>query len=117
MIYVETNSIIGSENLAFEEYFLKKEDIREPVLMLWRNRPTIVVGAFQNTHEEICEEFVKANKIDVVRRTSGAALSTMTWKLVFQLYHGAWGFYKHRLLCFFKTGCGSASGNGNPGWD
>ena len=49
MIYVETNSIIGSENLAFEEYFLKKEDIREPVLMLWRNRPTIVVGAFQNT--------------------------------------------------------------------
>ena len=71
MIYVETNSIIGSENLAFEEYFLKKEDISEPVLMLWRNRPTIVVGAFQNTHEEICEEFVKANKIDVVRRTSG----------------------------------------------
>lgn len=49
MIYVETNSIIGSENLAFEEYFLKKEDIREPVLMLWRNRPTIVVGAFQAT--------------------------------------------------------------------
>lgn len=80
MIYVETNSIMGSENLAFEEYFLKKEDIREPVLMLWRNRPTIVVGAFQNTHEEICEEFVKANKIDVVRRTSGAALSTMTWE-------------------------------------
>ena len=36
MIYVETNSIIGSENLAFEEYFLKKEDIREPVLMLWK---------------------------------------------------------------------------------
>ena len=67
MIYVETNSIIGSENLAFEEYFLKKEDISEPVLMLWRNRPTIVVGAFQNTHEEICEEFVKANKIDVVK--------------------------------------------------
>ena len=27
MIYVETNSIMGSENLAFEEYFLKKEDI------------------------------------------------------------------------------------------
>ena len=28
MIYVETNSIMGSENLALEEYFLKKEDIR-----------------------------------------------------------------------------------------
>ena len=71
MIYVETNSIIGSENLAYEEFFLKKEDIREPVLMLWRNRPTIVVGAFQNTHEEICGEFVKSHGIDVVRRTSG----------------------------------------------
>ena len=53
----------GFGKSGFEEYFLKKEDIREPVLMLWRNRPTIVVGAFQNTHEEICEEFVKANKL------------------------------------------------------
>ena len=29
MIYVETNSIIGSENLAFEEYFLKKDSALE----------------------------------------------------------------------------------------
>lgn len=71
MIYVETDSVIGSVNLAHEEYFLKKEDIKEPVLMLWRNRPTIVVGAFQNTYEEICEDFVRARQIDVVRRTSG----------------------------------------------
>lgn len=71
MIYVETNSIIGSENLAYEEYFLTREDIKESVIMLWRNRPTIVVGAFQNTYEEICEEFVAAHGIDVVRRTSG----------------------------------------------
>lgn len=71
MIYVETNSIIGAENLAFEEYFLTREDIHEPVIMLWRNRPTIVVGAFQNTYEEICESFVAAHGIDVIRRTSG----------------------------------------------
>lgn len=71
MIYIETNSTVGAENLAFEEYFLKKETCKEPILMLWRNRPTIVVGAFQNTFEEINEDFVKEHHIDVVRRTSG----------------------------------------------
>lgn len=71
MIYVETGSIRGAENLAYEEYFLKRTDLREPVIMLWRNRPTIVVGAFQNTYEEICQEYVNSHGIDVVRRTSG----------------------------------------------
>lgn len=71
MIYVETNSIIGAENLAYEEYFLTREDIKEPIIMLWRNRPTIVVGAFQNTWEEVCGEYVSAHGIDVIRRTSG----------------------------------------------
>lgn len=71
MIYIETGSIAGAENLAFEEYFLMQEAFTEPIVMLWRNRPTIVVGAFQNTFEEINEAFVKEHHIDVVRRTSG----------------------------------------------
>lgn len=71
MIYIETNSNRAAENLAFEEYFLKKEACREPIVMLWRNRPVIVVGAYQNTFEEINEDFVKEHNIDVVRRISG----------------------------------------------
>lgn len=71
MIFIETNTTAGAENLAFEEYYLKREDITEPILLLWRNRPTIVVGAFQNTYEEINEEFVKEHGIDVIRRASG----------------------------------------------
>lgn len=71
MIYVETNTEQGAENLAFEEYFLTREDITEPIVMLWRNRPAIVVGAFQNTFEEINGPFVKAQNIDVLRRSSG----------------------------------------------
>lgn len=71
MFYIETGSIVGAENLAFEEYFLMQETFTKPIVMLWRNRPTIVVGAFQNTFEEINEDFVKGHHIDVVRRISG----------------------------------------------
>lgn len=71
MIYIETESTKGSLNLAYEEYFLKNKNLDEDILMLWRNEPTIVIGAFQNTYEEINEDFVKAQDIKVNRRTSG----------------------------------------------
>jgi lipoate-protein ligase A len=39
--------------------------------MLWQNEPSIIVGKGQNTAEEINPEFVKRNRIHVVRRLSG----------------------------------------------
>jgi lipoate-protein ligase A len=39
--------------------------------MLWRNEPSIIVGRFQNTLEEINTEYVKEHGIHVVRRNSG----------------------------------------------
>ncbi|MEE4196385.1 MAG: lipoate--protein ligase [Bacteroidales bacterium] len=56
-------------NLAAEEYVLK--NFKENCFMLWRNRPSIIVGKHQNTLAEINFEFVKQNNIDVVRRLSG----------------------------------------------
>ena len=39
--------------------------------MLWRNAPSVIVGRHQNTLAEINQEYVKQNRIKVVRRLSG----------------------------------------------
>jgi lipoate-protein ligase A len=56
-------------NLAAEEYFLK--NFQEDFFILWRSRPSVVVGKHQNALAEINHEFVKMNKIPVARRLSG----------------------------------------------
>lgn len=56
-------------NLAAEEYFLK--NFQEDFFMLWRSRPSVVVGKHQNALAEINHEFVRKNQIPVVRRLSG----------------------------------------------
>ncbi len=89
MIYIQNDSFDPYFNLALEEFFLTRSDFAdvgkrndvnacasnaltfEPILLLWRNAPTIVVGGRQNTLEEINLEFVEERKINVVRRTTG----------------------------------------------
>ena len=56
-------------NIAAEEYILKAFD--DDVFMLWQNEPSIIVGKHQNTLAEINYQFVKENRIPVVRRISG----------------------------------------------
>lgn len=56
-------------NLAAEEYFLK--NFQEDFFMLWRSRPSVVVGKHQNALAEINHEFVQTHQIPVARRLSG----------------------------------------------
>lgn len=56
-------------NLAAEEYFLK--NFQEDFFMLWRSRPSVVVGKHQNALAEINHEFVREHQIPVARRLSG----------------------------------------------
>jgi lipoate-protein ligase A len=56
-------------NLAAEEYFLK--NFKENFFMLWRSRPSVVIGKHQNALAEINHEFVHENHIPVARRLSG----------------------------------------------
>ncbi|BBE18178.1 lipoate-protein ligase A [Aquipluma nitroreducens] len=56
-------------NLAAEEYFLK--NFEEDFFMLWRSRPSVVVGKHQNALAEINHEFVRTHQIPVARRLSG----------------------------------------------
>lgn len=71
MVVIETGSVNPYVNLAFEEYFLKSKDLGDDILMLWQNEPSIVVGRFQNTLEEINQAYVDAYRTHVVRRISG----------------------------------------------
>lgn len=71
MIYVVNEVTDPYFNLALEEYVLDYLDVAKEYLLLWRNRPTVVVGKYQNTLEEINKEYIKEKKINVVRRNSG----------------------------------------------
>lgn len=71
MFIIETNTTDPAVNLAFEEYYLRHAAFDDPILMLWRNEPTVVVGAFQNTYSEVDYDYLRSHNIHLVRRTTG----------------------------------------------
>ena len=58
-------------NLAAEEYLFSALPEGESALFLWRNRPSVILGRFQNAAAEIDLEEAEAREIAVVRRLSG----------------------------------------------
>jgi lipoate-protein ligase A len=69
---IENKSTKPQYNLALEEYlFLRAMEDGTQFFMLWQNEPSIIVGRFQNTLEEINTSFVEEQGIHVVRRNSG----------------------------------------------
>jgi lipoate---protein ligase len=58
-------------NLAVEEYLLRHVKPDDDLLFLYINEPSIIVGRFQNTLEEVNRAYVDAHGIHVVRRLSG----------------------------------------------
>jgi lipoate-protein ligase A len=69
MKFIENTSTNPYYNLAFEEYIFK--NLKEDVVLLWRNAPAIIVGKHQNTVEEINTDYVKEKDIKIVRRITG----------------------------------------------
>ena len=70
MRYIENDSIDPYFNLALEEYLLGF-GIKEDVLLLWQNDSAVVVGRYQNTLQEINEQFCREHSIRIVRRNTG----------------------------------------------
>lgn len=56
-------------NLALEEVLFRQ--LKGPILYLWQNDNTIVVGKNQNTFQEINADEVKEQNINIVRRLTG----------------------------------------------
>lgn len=72
MIFIKsTGSNDPAYNIALEEYCFKNLREYDEIFFLWRNSPTIVVGKYQNTIEEINTEYTREKGIKIVRRISG----------------------------------------------
>ena len=70
MKYIKTDWQVPYYNLALEEYLLTKTP-QDDFFFFYINDPSIIVGRFQNTLEEINNEYVKQNDICVARRLTG----------------------------------------------
>lgn len=70
-IYVDTHSTDAYFNFGVEYFFAAEKRLEAPVFLLWRTKPTLMVGKYQNTYEEIDLPYAEAHNIDVVRRMSG----------------------------------------------
>lgn len=69
MLCIKSGSTDPYFNLAAEEFLLRS--VREDAFLLYRNRPTVVIGKHQNTLAEIEPDFIRRKGILVARRISG----------------------------------------------
>lgn len=86
MIFIETKSESIFYNLASEYYFATEHTFPEDIFMLWKASPSLVIGKYQNTLEEIDSAYAKERGITVVRRMSGGGtcyLDPGGWQFAF----------------------------------
>ena len=71
MIYIETGSSDVYYNFGLEYYFTVEKQLEDTVFLFWQTAPTLMVGKYQNTLEEINKAYADAHGIQIVRRLSG----------------------------------------------
>ena len=71
MLFIRSDSVDPRYNLALEEYIMMEIAGEEPVVRLWQNRPSVIIGRYQNTVEEINADYIEKHGIHVVRRLTG----------------------------------------------
>lgn len=70
LYYVVNSSTDPRFNLALEELLLTQKR-ENPIFMLWRNEPTVVIGLGQSAPDEVRLSAAAARGIHVVRRKTG----------------------------------------------
>jgi len=57
--------------MSFDEYCLEQYPSNDVFFYLWRNRPSVIVGANQNVYTEVNLGYLEANDIRLARRVTG----------------------------------------------
>jgi lipoate-protein ligase A len=78
-----SRSINVHTNLALERYLAEniKHQSKTRLLLLWRNKPCVVIGRYQNPYVECDVKYLAEKQIDFARRYSGGG------KYVFFILH------------------------------
>ena len=71
MVYIETDSTDANFNFALEKYLMETSDLDDSYFLFWRTQPTLMIGKFQNTYQEINTAFARTHNINIVRRITG----------------------------------------------
>jgi len=72
MLFIDNEGTTNPRlNLAIEEHLLRNLEAGEDILLFYVNEPSIIIGRYQNTIEEVNQDYVQAHGIHVVRRVSG----------------------------------------------
>lgn len=71
MYIYKTTCVDPRYNLAIEEYLTKAEKYDQPILFLWQNDNTIVVGRNQNSAWEINLQKAQNDGVTIIRRNTG----------------------------------------------
>lgn len=58
-------------NLATEEHLMNTADVTEPLLLLYIQKPCVIIGRNQNAYEEIDFNYLREHDITLTRRISG----------------------------------------------
>ena len=97
MIYYISKTHDTAFNIALEEYCFKKLKDEDERFLLWINEPSIIVGKYQNTIEEINTEYTREKGIHVIRRISGGGavyhdLNNLNYTIISNRDKGQEGF-------------------------
>ncbi|WP_342268424.1 lipoate--protein ligase [Spiroplasma endosymbiont of Aspidapion aeneum] len=68
---IVSDSYDPAKNLAIEEFLTSKFITKDPILFIWQNENTIVVGRNQNTYAEINVQAALNDDVKIVRRNTG----------------------------------------------
>ncbi len=58
-------------NVALDSWLVREAPPADDYVMLWQNRPAVIIGRYQNTHEEVNLDYAEAHDVAIVRRMSG----------------------------------------------
>ncbi len=86
-------------NLAAEEHLMNTADVTEPLLLLYIQKPCVIIGRNQNAYEEIDFQYLRDHQVTLTRRISGGGavyddLGNMSFSFVTKKDDTTFGDYR-----------------------